>query len=73
MSVALTWGFLICAVSQSVGTMLSISPMLFASAFAVFAATAFPKAMGTLSAAGGVIGVLAMQVGACVRELELPH
>lgn len=67
MSMALTWGFLICAVSQTVGTMLSVSPMLFASAFAVVAATVFPKAMGNLSAAGGVIGVLAMQVSACLR------
>lgn len=62
MSIAVAVGLLFCAISQTVGTMFSISPMLLVSTFAVMAATLFPKAMGSISASGGIIGVLAMQV-----------
>jgi hypothetical protein len=43
--------------------------MLLVSTFAVMAATLFPKAMGSISASGGIIGVLAMQVLYIVRAL----
>lgn len=62
MSIAVAVGLLFCAVSQTVGNMFSVSPMLLVSTFAVMAATLFPKAMGSISASGGIIGVLAMQV-----------
>lgn len=62
LSIAITLGLTLCALSQTIGTMISISPMLLVSVFAVVIATLFPKAVGTVSASGGVVGVLAMQV-----------
>ena len=62
MSTAVAAGFIFCAVSETVGKKYSVSPMLLVSTFAVMAATLFPKAMGAISASGGIIGVLAMQV-----------
>ena len=62
LSLAVTLGFFFCAVSQTLGSYLSISPMLLVSVLAVLAATLFPKTVGKVSASGGVIGVLIMQV-----------
>lgn len=62
MSIAVAAGFIFCAVAESLGKKFSVSPMLLVSTFAVMAATLFPKAMGAISASGGIIGVLAMQV-----------
>ena len=62
LSLAVTLGFFFCAVSQTLGSYLSISPMLLVSVLAVLAATLFPRTVGTVSASGGVIGVLIMQV-----------
>jgi uncharacterized membrane protein len=61
-SIALSLGFILCAISQSVGTFFSIPPMLLVSFFAVLVATLFPKYVGSVSASGGVIGVLFMQM-----------
>lgn len=71
MSIAMAVGLLFCAVSQTVGNIFSVSPMLLVSAFALIAATLFPKAMGSISASGGMIGVLAMQVLYIVRALSV--
>ena len=65
MSIAVAAGLIFCAVSETVGRKYSVSPMLLVSTFAVMAATLFPKAMGAISASGGIIGVLAMQVDYC--------
>ena len=65
MSIAVAAGLIFCAVSETVGKKYSVSPMLLVSTFAVMAATLFPKAMGAISASGGIIGVLAMQVDYC--------
>ena len=67
LSLAVTLGFFFCAVSQTLGSYLSISPMLLVSVLAVLAATLFPKTVGKVSASGGVIGVLIMQVMDIVR------
>jgi uncharacterized membrane protein len=62
LSAAIALGFVLCAVSDSVGRALSISPMLLVSGTAVAAATLFPRAVGTVSTAGGAIGILLMQM-----------
>ena len=62
MSIAVAAGLIFCAVAETLGRKLFVSPMLLVSTLAVMAATLFPKAMGAISASGGIIGVLAMQV-----------
>ena len=71
MSIAVAAGLIFCAVAETVGKKFSVSPMLLVSTFAVMAATLFPKAMGAISASGGIIGVLAMQVSYFDRVLSI--
>ena len=62
LSAAIALGFVLCAVSESIGKLLSISPMLLVSGTAVAAATLFPRTVGTVSTAGGAVGILLMQM-----------
>lgn len=62
LSVAISLGLILCATSQGLSTILKVNPILLVSSLAVVVATAFPKAVGTVSASGGVIGVLFMQM-----------
>jgi uncharacterized membrane protein len=61
-SLALAIGVSIAGVSQVIGSVLLISPILVSSVVTVACATANPKLFGSLAAAGGVVGVLLMQV-----------
>ena len=61
LSAAVALGCLLCAASESAGKMLKVSPMLLVSGAAVFAATAFPRAVGAVAPAGATVGILLMQ------------
>ena len=61
MMAALSVGLVLYTLSQEVGRMLNMSPMLLVSLLAVVAATLFPGSMGRVSRAGGLLGVMFMQ------------
>ena len=62
LSMALSVALTICAFSHVMHSLFFISPILISSVIAVLLATFYPSAMGQISQAGGVIGVLFMQV-----------
>lgn len=61
LSTALSVGLVLCALSQGIGAVVGVSPMLLVSLLAVAAATLFPVPMGKVAKAGGVLGVILMQ------------
>jgi hypothetical protein len=62
LSIAISLALAICAVSNVLGSLLFTSPILLSSLIAIALATAYPITMSSFSEAGGIIGVLFMQV-----------
>jgi uncharacterized membrane protein len=61
LSSALTMAFCLYGTSVLVGSLTGASPIVLVSMLTVVVCTAFPRLMGSLTSAGGVIGVLFMQ------------
>lgn len=63
LSGSLSIAMILCSLSELVGMIFGVSPLVVVSLLTVVAATSFPVTIGSFSPAGGALGVLIMQVG----------